>query len=95
MQVRETFYYRLCKIYREETCDPVLLAAICNFTLDVFKCEEIRYSQPSMQLYYNEINNLSNPIQYLGFEKYGFLLLSLRQHSEVKGSKNEQLINQH
>ena len=37
-----------------ERTDPVLLTAICRFTLDVFETDEVRLSESFMEPFYND-----------------------------------------
>lgn len=54
--------------------DPVLLTAICSFTLNLLQCEEIKKYKEVMLPFYEKLSNLRFMLPYMGDEMLGELL---------------------
>lgn len=54
--------------------DPVLLTAICSFTLSLLSCEEIKTDKEFMLPFYERLSNLRFMLPYMGDEMLGELM---------------------
>ena len=69
--------------------DPIMLTAVCSFTLDVFKCEEIRDRREKMRPFADRLDNLKKLIPLLGMEKFQELLTISRKYYSVAQGKSQ------
>ena len=71
---------KLMKLTKQELTDPLVLTAICTFTIDLFESPEIKNSTKEMEPYANELENMEHLVPYLGGDKYQALLQMTRRY---------------
>lgn len=64
--LNEPLLLKLVKLIGVDKVDPILLTAVCQFTLVLFRCDEIRNDKKEMEPYYIAIKSCEKLLQYLG-----------------------------
>lgn len=71
---------KLMKLTNQYLTDPLVLTAICTFTIDLFESPEIKLKSEAMEPYAKELENMEHLLPYLGGDKYQELLQMTRRY---------------
>jgi len=75
----------ILQILSHNKTDPILLTAVCNFTLNLFKQTELKDDMQYMAPFLDKICNLTFVMPYLGGNMYFELLkMTSRYHMTEK-----------